>query len=299
LRGSCEACPDLRLRAGADGEVHERYVDAALEKQDFDVDVYPGAEDAHNRSTPAERERLKAELKSANATHATHVCRSRCLTGAFRSKDGMCKRCTPAGFVLEQQREQLLSQMQNEYFIVVSQMQNEYFAVFPCSPGKDTYAKPCEARSGTKILGHDPAETGDCPRECIPGWRVNTTFNENRVAYNSSCAPCANVITINAQDGTRLSSETEAGNSEHAFEFALNTCALACKPPHLLLRERLRWVNESNTTVPEELRDFLAFPKLDPERTCVRCSADACGVGSYPTGLLCECAQCVMDTLKN
>jgi hypothetical protein len=189
--------------------------------------------------------------------------------------------------------------MQNEYFIVVSQMQNEYFAVFPCSPGKDTYAKPCEARSGTKILGHDPAETGDCPRECIPGWRVNTTFNENGVAYNSSCAPCANVITINAQDGTRLSSETEAGKSKDAFEFALNTCALACKPPYLLLRERLRWVNESNTTVPEELRDFLAFPKLDPERTCVRCSADACGVGSYPTGLLCECEQCKMPDLRD
>jgi hypothetical protein len=159
--------------------VHERYVDAALEKQDFDVDVYPGAEDAHNRSTPAERERLKAELKSANATHATHVCRSRCLTGAFRSKDGMCKRCTPAGFVLEQQLEQLLSQMQNKYF-----------AVFPCSPGKDTYAKSCEPRSGTKILGHDPAETGDCPRECIPGWRVNTTFNENGVAYNRMARGC-------------------------------------------------------------------------------------------------------------
>jgi hypothetical protein len=284
----CEACPDLRLRAGADGEVHERYVDAALEKQDFDFDVYPGAEDAHNRSTPAERERLEAELKSANATHATHVCRSRCLTGAFRSEDNMCKRCTPAGFVLEQQLEQLWSQMQNEYF-----------AVFPCSPGKDTYAKPCVLREGAKILGHDPAETGDCPRECSPGWRVNTTFSENGVAYNSSCAPCANVTTISAQYGTRLSSETEAGNSEHAFEFALNTCALACKPPYLLLRERMRWVNESNTTDPEELRDFLAFPKLDPERTCVQCSEDACGVGSYPTGLLCECAPCVMDDLRN
>jgi hypothetical protein len=58
-------------------------------------------------------------------------------------------------------------------------------------------------------------------------------------------------------------------------------------------------VNESNTTVPEELRDFLAFPKLDPERTCVRCSADACGVGSYPTGLLCECEQCKMPYLRD
>jgi hypothetical protein len=119
-------------------------------------------------------------------------------------------------------------------------------------------------------------------------------INEDGVAYTSSCAQCANVHTISAQNGTRLSAETEAGGSEHAFDFASNSCALACRPPHLLLRERLRWMNESNTTVPEDLRDFL---ELDPERTCVRCSGDACGVGRYPTGLLCECAQCVMDDL--
>jgi hypothetical protein len=144
-------------------------------------------------------------------------------------------------------------------------------------------------------LGHDPAATGDCPRECISGWIVNTTFsNRDGVAYNSSCVQCENVTSINAQHGTLLPSETEACTREDVFEFALNTCALACRPPYLLLRERLRWANESHSTVPEELLDFLASLKLFPERTCVRCSEDACGVGNYPTGLLCECAQCEM-----
>ena len=279
---ACTACPDLRGRTGADGEVRERYVDAA-DIEDLDDVVYPFVEATYNSSMKAERRGLEVELQRANGTH---VCRSRCLAGAFRSEDGMCKRCTPAGFVLEQQLEQLWSQMQNEYF-----------ALFPCTPGNDTYAQPCPSRNGTKILGHDPAETGDCPRECISGWSVNATFiNEDGVAYISRCAQCANVTSINAQYATRLSSETEAGNSDDVFEFALNTCALACKPPYLLLRERLRWVNESNSTVPEDLRHFM---KLDPERTCVRCSGDACGVGRYPTGLLCECAQCVMDDLMD
>jgi hypothetical protein len=278
---ACTACPDLRGRTGADGVVREQYVHAE-DEQDFDVAVYPVVEAMYNSSMQAERESLEAELQRANGTH---VCRSRCSADAFRGADDLCKRCTPAGFVLEQQLEQLWSQMQNEYFAVV-----------PCSPGNDTYAKPCLPLNGTKIVGHDPAATGDCPRECVSGWRVNTTFNEDGVAYTSSCAQCANVHTISAQNGTRLSAETEAGGSEHAFDFASNSCALACRPPHLLLRERLRWMNESNTTVPEDLRDFL---ELDPERTCVQCSEDACGVGRYPTGLLCECAQCVMDELRD
>jgi hypothetical protein len=247
--------------------VREQYVHAE-DEQDFDVAVYP-------------RESLEAELQRANGTH---VCRSRCSAGAFRGADGLCKRCTPAGFVLEQQLEQLWSLMQNDYF-----------AVFPCSNGSDTYAKPCLPLRGTKIVGHDPAATGDCPRECVSGWEVNNTVNRDGVAYNSSCAQCANVTTIDAQTADNLVlSATEAGGSEHAFEFALNTCALACKPPYLLLRERLRWVNESNTAVPAEL---LLFKTFDAERTCVRCDEDACGVGSYPTGLLCECAGCLMPDL--
>lgn len=277
---ACTACPDLRGRTGADGEVRERYV-LALETgaEEFDVDVYPFVEATYNSSQQAERRGLEAELQRANGTH---VCRSRCSVDAFLSEDRMCKRCTPAQFVLEQQLEKSLAG-------------GEYFAVVPCSPGNDTYAQPCLPRKGTKILGHDPAATGDCPRECISGWRVNFTFsNRDGVAYTSSCVQCENVKSIDAQYGTRLPSETEAGNKEDVFEFALNTCALACRPPYVLLRERLRWVNESNSTVPE---DLLHFMNLEQNRTCVRCSADACGVGSYPTGLLCECAQCEMPDI--
>jgi hypothetical protein len=260
--------------------VRERYV-LALETgaEEFDVDVYPFVEATYNSSQQAERRGLEAELQRANGTH---VCRSRCSVDAFLSEDRMCKRCTPAQFVLEQQLEKSLAG-------------GEYFAVVPCSPGNDTYAQPCLPRKGTKILGHDPAATGDCPRECISGWRVNFTFsNRDGVAYTSSCVQCENVKSIDAQYGTRLPSETEAGNKEDVFEFALNTCALACRPPYVLLRERLRWVNESNSTVPE---DLLHFMNLEQNRTCVRCSADACGVGSYPTGLLCECAQCEMPDI--
>jgi hypothetical protein len=268
----CRACADLRERADADGEVHERYVDAALEKQEFDADAYPGA-DAYNRSMPGERERLEAALKRANGTH---VCRSRCAAGAFRSADGLCKRCTPAEFVREQQQEQSLDA-------------NAYFAVFPCGPGRDASAERCVPRSGTEILGHDPAATGDCPRQCLAGWTVNITFNEGAVAYVRSCARCARATVIDAQNGTTLVHEDET--STHAFAFALNSCALACTPPYVRLRERLRWTNA--TAGPEALR------QLDPERTCVRCSEDACPIGSYPTGLLCECAQCVMDDMRD
>jgi hypothetical protein len=280
---ACTACPDLRGRTGADGEVRERYVDA-LDLLDLDDVVYPVVEAKYNSSQQAERKGLKAQLQSANGTH---VCRSRCLSDAFRGGDGMCKRCTPAGFVLEQQLE-------------ISLAGDGYFAVFPCTPGTDTYAKPCPSRQGTRILGHDPAATGDCPRECISGWSVDTTFsNMDGVAYTSSCVQCENVISIDAQYGTRSPSETEAGTREDVFEFSLNTCTLACRPPYLLLRERLRWANESHSTVPEDLGLFQSQFQLVPERTCVRCSEDACGVGNYPTGILCECALCEMPDIRD
>jgi hypothetical protein len=88
--------------------------------------------------------------------------------------------------------------------------------------------------------------------------------------------------------------------SRVAVEVAPYTCVIACQPPFVLLRERLQAtglcggvVNGSvlmeSPEVPESMWG------LDADRTCVRCEEDACGVGRYPTGILCECADCVMD----
>ena len=57
-----------------------------------------------------------------------------------------------------------------------------FFAVAPCTAGANTVATPCEARAGSTILSHNPAETGDCPLGCEPGWRVDKTFHRLMMA---------------------------------------------------------------------------------------------------------------------
>jgi hypothetical protein len=92
---------------------------------------------------------------------------------------------------------------------------------------------------------------------------------------------------------------------------------ITCQPPFVLLRECLQatglWgrvvqgsVLLESPEVPETMW------RLDADRTCVLCAEDACGVGTevlhansyvlgpavintHPTGILCECADCVMD----
>ena len=74
-----------------------------------------------------------------------------------------------------------------------------FFAVAPCTAGANTVATPCEARAGSTILSHNPAETGDCPLGCEPGWRVDKNFHSSEHAYTSSWAPCPGVTVLDAQ----------------------------------------------------------------------------------------------------
>jgi len=96
----------------------------------------------------------------------THVCRSRCKQETFQHEDRRCKRCWSCELVLEQALEASATAPGGESF----------FAVVPCTVGANTFATPCEARAGSTILSHDPAEPGDCPRGCEPGCRVHETF---------------------------------------------------------------------------------------------------------------------------
>ena len=87
-----------------------------------------------------------------------------------------------------------------------------------------------------------------------------------------------------------------------AVRVEADTCALACQPPFVLLRERLQATGLWGRTdiaaggvVLESPEVPSALWGLDPGRTCVRCAEDACGVGQYPAGVLCQCMQCEMD----
>ena len=255
---TCAACPDLRNRSDTDGQVYERYIDAADEIQQHDRDIYPGTEDA------------------GEAAGGTLFCRSRCLNDAFRSsEDNLCKRCTRPQDVLEERELETDVQI--------------FWAVVACSPAADTFARPCEERDGSTVVASDPAATGDCPRECLPGWEAK--FNTS-LGYNDSCVLCANVTVVDGQSaGPAVVMNRIAPDAVDFAAFTLNSCALACKRPYVLLRERQRWMNESNAPVPEDLAHF---QELDEERTCVRCSEHACDIGSYPTGLLCACEACSM-----
>jgi hypothetical protein len=93
-----------------------------------------------------------------------------------------------------------------------------------------------------------------------------------------------------------------ASEARAAVRVEAETCALACQPPFVLLRERLRAVGlwgRADVATGSVLLETPEVPSplwgLDAERTCVRCSEDACGVGRYPAGVLCQCAECDMD----
>lgn len=93
-----------------------------------------------------------------------------------------------------------------------------------------------------------------------------------------------------------------ASDARAAVRVEAETCALACQPPYVLLRERLRAVGLWGRTDVAAGAVVLETPELpsplwglDAERTCVRCSEDACGVGRYPAGVLCQCMDCEMD----
>lgn len=260
FNSQCRACP--ALPPSADGERREHYVDAAGEPQPFDVEVLPAA---HNDSA------LAALLLRAEGTHR---CRSRCAPGAFR-RAAACERCRSPALALEQLLQGAPSLA-------------GFFAVAPCSAGADTAAAPCPPRPGTQAVAHDPAATGDCPRRCLPGWGALA----EDFPFLRRCAPCPNATLVAAQAGAlRTFDALEEGVAEEAFAFAPDACDFECKPPYLRLSARLAAANAS--ALPPGL------PPLDPARTCVRCAEDACAVGAFPTGPLCQCAPCAMHELRD
>jgi hypothetical protein len=129
----------------------------------------------------------------------TRVCRSRCKKEMFRHEDGRCKRCWSRELVLEQALEAAAGSGPSG--APAAGAAGAFFAVAPCAAGANTAATPCEPREGSIILGHDPAETGDCPRGCEPGWRVddNDIHRSSGHTYARSCVPCAGVTVLDAQ----------------------------------------------------------------------------------------------------
>lgn len=147
-----------------------------------------------------------------------------------------------------------------------------------CPPHTQSLAGSAQASRCLCNAGYTGADGGACSA-CAAGEYKRTTGS-------AACSPPLLFLT---------------GSEAHAaVEVAAYTCVIACKPPFVLLRERLQatglWgrvvqgsVLLESPEVPERMWG------LDANRTCVRCSQDACGVGRYPSGILCECADCVMD----
>jgi hypothetical protein len=198
----CAACPELRVRnttAGAAGEyaANEEYVEASGPLQLPDVEAAPA------EGMLAVLDRLldaaaggAAQPSEGSSSAGTRVCRSRCKKETFRHADGRCKRCWSRELVLEQALEAAAGAGPSG-----APAAGAFFAVAPCAAGANTAATPCEPREGSIILGHDPAETGDCPRGCEPGWRVddNDMHRSSAHTYARSCVRCAGVTVLDAQ----------------------------------------------------------------------------------------------------
>ena len=137
-----------------------------------------------------------AQPSEGSSSAGTRVCRSRCKKETFRHADGRCKRCWSRELVLEQALEAAAGAGPSG-----APAAGAFFAVAPCAAGANTAATPCEPREGSIILGHDPAETGDCPRGCEPGWRVddNDMHRSSAHTYARSCVRCAGVTVLDAQ----------------------------------------------------------------------------------------------------
>jgi hypothetical protein len=280
----CTACPDLRLTKSEYAQ-YEAYVDATGQKPASDVEVDP--------SQP--RDSAAVALSGGTA-----FCRSRCVENAFRHEDGRCKPCRSRELVLKEAAEDPAEAAL-------------FFAVSPCAADEDTVARACEEREGTRIASHDPAETGECPRACLPGFWLNSTFSDGEREYNGTCAPCEPATVLDAQLGPL--SELSTSQAHPALVVAAYTCALECQGPYVLLRERLEqaglWdedgfmdgslvVNTTRLWSPRfaEHAENNMITALDANRTCVKCE-NVCLEGSYPTGPLCQCADCVMDELPD
>jgi hypothetical protein len=281
----CTACPDLRLTKSEYAQ-YEAYVDAAGQKNASDVEVDP------------EQPRDSAAVARLGGTA---FCRSRCVQNAFRHEDGRCKPCRSRELVLKEAAEETANAAL-------------FFAVLPCAADKNTVASPCEERTGTRIASHDPAETGECPRACLPGFKLESTFRDGEHEYNRTCAPCEPTTVMDAQGGAL--SELSMSQAHPALVVAAYTCALECQWPYVLLRERLEqaglWDEDgfrNGSLVLDATRLWSprfseharhAEVPLDANRTCVRCSENGvCSDGSYPTGPLCQCADCVMPDLPD
>lgn len=167
-----------------------------------------------------------------------------------------------------------------------------------CSPGytaaSGVECTPCAPGTFKAVLGSHTCTA------CGRG-----TFAESPGA--SACTACGHGKYSDAEGAL---SETacrplrvlNASDARAAVRVEAETCALACQPPYVLLRERLRAVGLWGRTDVAAGAVVLETPELpsplwglDAERTCVRCSEDACGVGRYPAGVLCQCMDCEMD----
>jgi hypothetical protein len=204
----CTACPDLRLTTREYAQ-YEAYVDAAGQKNASDVEVDP--------SQP--RDSAAVALSGGTA-----FCRSWCVENAFRHEDGRCKPCRSRELVLKEAAEDPAEAAL-------------FFAVSPCAADEDTVARACEEREGTRIASHDPAETGECPRACLSGFRVSSTFTDGEHEYNRTCAACEPATALDAQRGPL--SELNESQAHPALVVAAYTCALECQGPYVLLCKHL------------------------------------------------------------
>jgi hypothetical protein len=198
----CVACPDLGQRQtpaviAGDYATNEEYVAASGPRGDLSPRSsrrrslrLPSSPRSARPSTPrCARSRapssaaLRPQEAALGAAAGTRACRSRCVAGAFRDVDSLCKRCWPRALVFEEHTRSL---------------QAGFFAFLACDTGRNTRAVLCEDREGAVVV-HDPGTTGECQRACLAVWRANATLSSSEFRFTTACTPCAGVTVLDAQ----------------------------------------------------------------------------------------------------
>ena len=251
-----------------------------------------------------------------NAQPATASAATSCLCNAgFLLQAGVCGACPKGTYKATADNVACTNCRANTYSLATGATTID--TCQPCSPNSQSVVGSSSPTSCVCNLGFTGADGGTC-NLCAKGTFKSTTGSSDCLACArgtfgdslgaSACTSCAAGKYSQAQGAVsqaecsttlRVLNGSEASA---AVRVEADTCALACQPPFVLLRERLRALGlwgradvAAGAVVLETSELPSALWGLDAERTCVRCAEDACGVGRYPAGVLCQCMECDMD----
>ena len=298
--GTCNACPAGKYKT----------VTGTLACEDCDINTYSTAI-GETVVSNCQRCPIHAQSPAGSTTLSSCVCN----VGYIGPDGGTCNACVAGKYKTVTGNVECTNCRANTYSLATGATTID--TCQPCSPNSQSVVGSPSPTSCVCNLGFTGADGGTC-NLCAMGTFKSTTGSSDCLACArgkfgdslgaSACTSCAAGkfsevpgATSQAECSTTLR-VLNTSEARAAVRVEADTCAAACQPPFVLLRERLLaaglW-GRADVVVGAVVLETPELPSqlwgLDAERTCVRCAEDACGVGRYPAGVLCQCRDCDMD----